>query len=520
MDTHNRWRHLALLAIAAATFLVGCQGDTSDDVEALYSTATVTRGTIANVVVMSGPVVAVNSRWLTMGMAGGRVVDLLVNQGQSVEAGQVLLRLDTSALDRKLREAEADLEAAQAALDEAQRQAGEIELAEAEADLASAEAQLASAEVEWTLAQQLGIVYLQEAVDDAEVALQVARDQLRLTELGANQSAIRSLEYDLAFYQRTLRDLRPDDDRRVRAVERLVEVQRDLDRYLASREEALKAAQDEVQKQEVELAKATTSLARAQSGEEDPTNAPFLARQQAVANLEQATRRLEDLKVGVDSEAVQAAKTAYEAALAEVEGARAAVDAASLRAPFNGIILAVQVQPNQQVQASDSLFFLADLDDLRVQAQVNEVDIPKLAVGQSVRITFDAYPGELYSGTVLSLPPGGQSQGGVSYYQVETSFEGEGVDVRLGMWANARAIIGEQWDVLTVPTAALVYLTPDDILVRVVGDDGKTREQRVKIGLNDGIVAEVLSGLSEGQKVLVPLFSSGQAFWDRPEILR
>jgi len=520
MDVNSRWRHVALLTVAGAAFLAGCQSDTSDYSEALYSTATVTRGTIADVVVMSGPVVALDSRWLSMGMAGGRVVELLVNQGQSVEAGQVLLRLDASDLERKLRETQADLEVAQAALDEAQREAGEIELAEAEADLASAEAQLASAEVELALAQQLGIVHLQEAVDDAEVALQVARDQLRLTELGANQSAIRSLEYDLAFYQRTLRDLPPDDARRLQAVERLAEVQRDLDSSRASREEALKAAREQVEKQEIELAKARTSLARAQSGEEDPTNAPLLARQQAAANFEQASRKLDALKVGVDSEAVRAAKTAYEAALAEVEGARAAVDAASLRAPFEGIILARFVQLNQQVQPTDSLFFLADLDDLRVQAQANEVDIPKLAVGQSVRITFDAYPGELYSGTVLSLPPRGQSQGGVSYYQVETSLEGEGADVRLGMWANARAIIGERRGVLTVPTAALVYLSPDDIMVRVRGDDGKTREQRVKIGLNDGIVAEVLSGLNEGQTVLFPLSSPGQSFWDRPEALR
>ena len=517
---HSRWKHMALIAAATATIvLAGCRSGTPDDLEAYYPT-TVERGTIADVVVMTGPVVALNSRWLTMGMNGGRVVELLVNQGQAVEAGQVLLRLGTNDLERKLREAEADLQVAQVALDEAQRQAGEIELAEAEADLASAEAQLASAEVELRLAQRLGIVHLQEAVDDAEVALQVARDQLHLTELGANQSAIRALEYDLAFYQRTLRDLRPGDSRRLQAEERLTEVQRDLDGARAGRDEALRAAREQVRKQEVELAKARTSLARAQSGEEDPTNAPLLARQQALSRLEQASRELEALKQGVDSEAVRAAKTAYEAALAEVDGARAALDAASLRAPFDGIVLTILVQPNQQVQPSDSLFFLADLNDLRVQAQANEVDVPKLALGQTVRITFDAYPGERYSGRVLSLPPRGQSQGGVSYYQVETSLEGEGADVRLGMWANARVVIGERWGVLTVPTAALVYVSPDDIVVRVRGDNGTIREQRVKIGLNDGIAAEVLSGLSEGQTVLVPLLSSGQAFWDRPDILR
>ncbi len=519
MDMHSRWKHIALLAMAFSGFLVGCRSDSSDGLDAYYP-ATVVRDTMADVVVMAGPVVAVNSRWLSMGLNGGRVAELLVNQGQQVQAGQVLLRLDSRDLERKLRETEADLGVAQAALEEAQRQAGEIELGEAEANLTHAQAQLASAEVELALAQELGVVYLQESVHDAEVALQLAHDELRLAELGANQSAIRSLEYDLAFYQRMLRDLPLGDERRLEAEERLAEIQRDLDRARASREDSLRAARDKVQEGEVKLAKARTSLARAQSGEEDPANAPRLAHQHAVASYEQASRKLEALKVGLDSEAVQAAKLAYEAALAEVEGARAATDAANLRAPFQGIVLAVQVQLNQQVQPSDSLFFLADLDDLRVQAQASEVDIPKLAVGQPVRITFDAFPGERYSGTVLSLPPSGQSQGGMSYYLVETSLAGEGADVRLGMWANARVIIGERWGVLTVPTAALVYHTPDDIVVRVRGDDGKAHEQRVKIGLNDGIVAEVLSGLSEGQMVLIPLLSPGQPIWDRPDVMQ
>ena len=516
---HSRCRHTALLTLAATLVLAGCHSGASDDLEAYYP-ATVTRGTIGDVVTMTGPVVAVNSRWLTMGMVGGRVVELLVEQGQDVAEGQVLLCLDSGELQRKLREAEADMVVAQVVLDDAQRQAGEIELAEAEADVASAEAKLASAEVELSLAQQLGIAHLQEAVDDAQVTLQAARDQLRLAELGSNQSLIRSLEYDLAFYQRTLRDLRPGDARRLQAEERLTEVQRDLDGARGSRAEALRAAQEEVEKQQIELAKAEADLARAQSGEEDPADAPRLAYQQAQASLEQASRELQALQQGADSEAVQAARTAYEAALADVEGAKAALEAASLRAPFEGTVLSVQVQPNQPLQPSDSVLFLADVSDLRVQAQANEVDVPKLSIGQSVRITFDAYPGEQYSGRVLSLPPRGQMQGGVSYYQVETSLEGEGAKVRLGMWANARVIVGERWGALTVPTAALVYRSPQDIVVLVRGDDGKAREQRVTIGLNDGIVAEVLSGLKEGQTVLVPLVSPGQGVWDRPEILR
>jgi macrolide-specific efflux system membrane fusion protein len=88
------------------------------------------------------------------------------------------------------------------------------------------------------------------------------------------------------------------------------------------------------------------------------------------------------------------------------------------------------------------------------------------------------------------------------------------------MLANARAVIGERQDVLTVPAAALVYRTPEEVVVMVRGADGRAREQQVAIGLNDGILAEVLSGLSEGQTVLVPLVPPGEPFGPGPIPLR
>jgi RND family efflux transporter MFP subunit len=503
----------ALLVSAIVSFSLGaCQGGTSDGFDALYSTATVARGSISDVVFMAGQVTAPNARTLTMGTVSGRVVEIAARPGQEVGQDQALVRLDTTEPERELREAQADLTAAEAALAEAQQQSGDIELASAEAKLAYSEAQLADAELDLTLAEQSGLLPLEEAVADAEVALQAARDHFKMQEIGANQSTIRSLEYDIAFYQRLLRDLAADDERRSTVEEELGELQRELSRARAAREETLRVAREEIEEKEQTLSKAETALFRARSGEEDPTNAPRLAYQQALANYEQAKEEVEELRAGGESEALRAARTAYEAALAEVEGVQTDLNAATLRAPFGGVVLAMYVQEGYWVQPSDSILFLADPRELRVIAQVTEIDVPKLAVGQEVRITFDAYPGQLYRGEVLSLPMRGQGQGGLSYYQIETSLQAEGADIRLGMLANVRVVIGEQHDVLTVPAAALVYRTSEEIVVMVRGADGRAREQQVQIGLNDGILAEVLSGLSEGQTVLVPLVPPSEPF--------
>ena len=516
MNNHSPQRPLFLALVLTVALLTACRESGNEALDAFYSTATVTRGAIAEVVQMAGQVTAVNARQLTMGTIGGRVIEVLVGTGQEVEQGQALLRLNTSEVERRLREAEADLTVAEAGLAAAQGQAGGIELAEAEAELAEAAYELATAELELKLAEQLGLAPLREAVDDAEYAVQVARDQQRLAELGSGGPTIRSLEYDLSFYQRTLRDIRPDDAKRPEVEKKLADTDRELRRARAAREDSLRAAAEEVEKREIELARAQTSLARAVSGDEDPANVARLAYDQALAQYEKAQQEVEELRAGGEGEALRAARTAYEAALALVESAEADLDAATLRAPFDGAVIAVHVQPGSSVQPSDAVLFLADPRDLRIQAQVSEVDIPRLMVGQAVRITFDAYPGQIYGGEVLSLPPGGSPQGGLSFYAVETSLHAAGSDLRLGMMGNVRVVIGERQGVLTVPAAALVYRTPEEIVVKVRDASGGTREQQVEIGLNDGILAEVLSGLSEGQTVLVPLVPPSDQFWYGP----
>jgi RND family efflux transporter MFP subunit len=361
------------------------------------------------------------------------------------------------------------------------------------------------AKMQLDLAEKAGVTLLKEKVADVEFALQVARDELQLKEIGEQQPAIRALEYDLAFDQRTLRDLPANDAQRPEVGKRLAETERALNRARTWRSEVLQVAGEEVEKKAEELAAAQAALVRALAGEEDPANAPRLAYRAALAKLETAQQVVDKLQAGGESEAVQAARTAYEAAQAQVETATANLQAATPTALFDATVVSIYVQPGDYLQAGDKAMFLADFRQLQVQAQVTEMDVPRLAVGQQARITFDVYPGRLFYGQVLQLPVRSISQSGLVYYAVVTSLDRQGTDIRLGMFANVRVVIGERQDVLTVPTAAILYRSPEEAYVKVRGADGKTSEQTVQVGLNDGILVEVLSGLSQGQQVLLPL---------------
>lgn len=507
--THAGRRALARGFLLAGALLAmsisGCQMlSPRAEPEVPLSTAQVVRGDMASVVHLAGQVAALEERALAFGTQGGRVLGVYVQTGQRVDAGQALVQLATSGLERSMREAQADLKVAEAALASAQRTSGAAEIIAAESDLAGAELELVRTEHRLAVAREADLDPLKDAVVDAESALQVAQDAHRMLEIQTSLSSIRSLEYQQAFFQRRLRDLAagPEYDDAKAA---LIDVERQLTQARSARQNALGDAREVIALQERAVAQAKERLSRAESGEDDPLASLELAHEQALLGAEQARERLADLQSGVDSDAVQSAKTALDAAQARVEGAQEAIDAATLRAPFAGVIFQVFVRFDDLIQPSDTMVYLADPDALRVRAQATEADIARLRVGQSLRITFDARPGVFYDGEIVEIPMRSEQAGGMNVYMVEAALLNPDSAIRPGLLANARVLVGQKVGVLTIPSAAVQYRSLRDTYVSLVGVDGQAREQAVEIGMNDGIMAEVISGLQEGDTVTLPL---------------
>lgn len=504
MNAVRSWLRIIPVLVILLAGAACRSGPAPVDLQMTSSTATVTRGPMAEVVQLGGQVVMPSAQVLTAGSLGGRVLEVAVHAGQKVQEGQVLARLDTTGRERRLREAEADLRVAEAMLAEAQRSATTAEVAQAAADLAAAEAELAAARLKLTLAQRAGLRPLEEAAADSEAALQRARDRLQQAELSGSESTISALEYDQAFYQRALRDLKPGADG-AEEHKALAAVERQLANARAGREATLRQASEEVTKAQEQLAKDQAALARAKAGQEDPALSARLEVEKAAAKVERAQSELAEFQAGTDSAAVRAAKTTYEAALAEVEGARAAIAEATLTAPFDAVVFAVYWQPDQEVQPGAEAVLLADPQELHIAGQATEMDITRLSLGQEVRVTFDAYPGRLFSGELSMLPARGHGEGGMSYFALEATVEPEDAHLFPGMSANLRVVVGQVQDVLLVPSAAIRYRPPDETYVTVLVAEGQTQERKVKIGMNDGIMAEVQEGLEEGLTVVVPL---------------
>lgn len=476
----------------------------STPIAGLYSEAQVTRGTVADVVEVTGQVTARNARWLTFGTVDGRVEEVFVRPGQHVVQGQPLVRIDTTAQERVLREAQADLSVAQATLAETEHTMLAVEQAKAEAEVASAEAGLAQAKLALGMAQRAELGPLQEAVSDAQAGLQLAQDQLRLQELSNVQSTIRTLEYQQAFYQRVLRDAQPDQDTSATQAD-LDAAERALTSARGSRDEALRTGRETVNAAQDELAKAQAAYTRASAGQMDPLTATRLAYDQAATRVDKARRALQELMAGGESADVKAAKTAWSAAQARVDSAEAAIAASTLTAPFDGEVSAVPVSIDDNLESSDNVVYVADMRDLTVKAQASEMIVARLSVGQAVRITLDAVSGRVFSGELINLAVRGQTDAGRSFYGLEASLEHENADIRPGMLANVQVVLDLRSDVLTIPSAAVLRREDQSAYVLLSTADGKLLEQPVEVGLDDGILAEVKAGLTEGQRVRVPL---------------
>ena len=507
MNHGIRLARIVVTVALSATALLGCQAQSSNDFpEGMTTTATVTRGTITEVISLAGQVSPLDSRELRFQTVGGRVEEVLAGTGQVVSARDALVRLDTFDPERELREAEADLVVAEVELEEARKSVSAARVALAEAELANAEYQLAAARLDLDLATQIGLGPLEEAVADKKVALQQARDSLALQELTANQTQIRDLEYQRAFFQRALRDLKPGEDP-TESQRALESVERDLAGARAAREETLGRERDAIEKAEEELEVAQLALERARSGQFDPVAEYRLAYERALTARDKAHERLEEMTAGTDSGALEQARTVYEAAVAKVEGAQANIEAATLKAPIGGVVFDLYVEPDEWVSPSDLIVYLADPSELHVKAQASDVDVVHLSVDQQVRVSFMANPTQFTTGRVISVAERGQTVEGMVTYEVEAVLESHDLDVMPGMMATMRVLIGERDDVLSVPVAAIQYDWRMEAFVSVQTADGEWQDQPVELGMNDGIMVEVLSGLEEGQTVSMPVFA-------------
>jgi len=228
---------------------------------------------------------------------------------------------------------------------------------------------------------------------------------------------------------------------------------------------------------------------------------------QAEVNLAAAEQRLEEMQAGGESAEVSLRRLEVAAAREALEQAQKDLAEATITAPFDGIVGAVYVDegdiiPPPTMAPTVAIYFITPTS-LELEAEVDEIDIPDVEVGQSAVIEVDAIADELFEGTVTSISPVPKIDVGLVLYEVTVSLTiPADAGVKVGMSATADIMIDNSEDTLLVPERAVGFDDQGNTVVWV-SVDGELEQRVVVTGISDGLKTEILEGLSEGDMVAV-----------------
>ncbi len=445
----------AVIVLAVVGGLVWRSQSTSQLEEQDVRSAVVERGTMLVAVSASGSIEPRDRVRLAFEVPG-QAAEVLVDVADQVDAGDVLMRLDTRQLELQVQQAQAALALAEAQL--AQLEAGPrpAEVAAAEANLQAAQAQLSAA------------VANRDQLEDNVSAAQVASAEA--------QVASAKLELEIA-----------QDRYDAIAEEGTQKEQANYQLYAAK--QAFSAAQTELGKLLEGADKDDVRAARADVGA-------------ASAQRDAVQAQLDLLVAGTPDEQIADAEAQVAQAQAALDLAELSLRQAVLRAPFDGIVSGVNISVGERASIGSPVVELIDSSGFRLVVGVDEIDVGRLSETESVQVTLDAFPDALITGTVESIASIATLEGGVVYYDVAIELAPTDVPIRADMTANATIVVEELADVLKIPTW----------VVRVDRDAGRTYVHRqvgdeieqvdVTLGVRYEGVAQVLDGLSEGDEVV------------------
>ncbi|EJL6400067.1 efflux RND transporter periplasmic adaptor subunit [Vibrio navarrensis] len=230
-----------------------------------------------------------------------------------------------------------------------------------------------------------------------------------------------------------------------------------------------------------------------------------------------------------DYESAEASLTIYKAELeqlkAELERAKISVDNAKLdlgyttiRAPFDGTVVYSAVEEGQTVNANQTtptIIELAKLDKMTIKAQISEADVVNVHPGLPVYFTILGKPNKRYHGTLRAIEPGPTLMDGddkdlsvsndeAIYYHGLFEVDNPDRVLRIGMTAQVSVVLDQANDALLVPSQVLIRQpgAKDRYQVPVL-ENGKEVLRDVTVGINNKVNAQIISGLAEGEQVIL-----------------
>lgn len=242
--------------------------------------------------------------------------------------------------------------------------------------------------------------------------------------------------------------------------------------------------------------------------------------EQAKANLQAAQNAIHDIEVRKHEIAL--AQADVKRAELELADARERLEETEIYSPISGVLIEKLVEKGQIIASGITTFSggtplakLADMSKLFIVADVDETDIGQVEVGQSVKITTDAYPGKEFSGTVTRIAPQGKVEESITIFKVKIEIQGEGKHIlKPMMTANVDIISRKLENVTYLPREAIQREEGQTFVV--VLENNKPRQVPVELGVKNPIYVQV-QGIPAGQEVLIGDWEEIQKYFNKDQ---
>lgn len=497
---------LAVGAILVLYLLFGRSGGPG------LATSTVTRGTVTQLVSVTGKIVPAEEIELAFEKSG-KIVRIAAKVGDRVSSGQVLVQLDSADLAAQLAQANANILAEEARLDQLVRgsRPEDIEIA-----------RTALTQAEQDLEREYAEVYdaLQDAYTKADDAVRSQIDDLFTNDEQVNAQ----LTFTTANSQQKL----DAENGRVLATSELIGWQADIRNVSGATDHGalenalskstyhanvlrtflnalMDATSNAISLSSSTLASYKTAVNTART-QMNSAATSLTSQTQAIAKgklaVTQAKNQLDLKLAGTAPEEIEAQRARVRQAQASAANIQAQLAKTTLRSSISGTVTKQDGKVGQIVTPNSPIAAVISDSGLEIEANVPEVDIGRVALARPVTITLDALPGETFRGSVATVDPAETVVEGVATYRTTVTFETKDARVKSGMTANMEILVDEHTDALTLPQRA-VTTKGGKKFVTFVNGDGTTEERAVTTGLRgqNGEI-EILSGLAEGDTVL------------------
>jgi HlyD family secretion protein len=519
---------LALIFVLYQSF---SKGDDLPD----FETAIASRGKVVKEILESGQVK--KGEEISLGFnSTGKIELIYVEKGDEVEKGKTLAKLKTSDLEIQLQEAEADLKVYEAQLAKLISGASQEEIQKYETAVSNAQIALDNAEQNLEDVEKKAEDSLSSAYEDAVNAMETAY----LKAYNAS-NFVNSFQRDYfadntqeGLFVKSAKSIISDsilsmEDSLEKAKEEFIE--NDIDDSLSVFESNLSEIYDllgsireiverpgyrnvvsstdktsldtyksNINTSLTNVVDAKQNISSTKTSNQYNINAAQASVLSAQGSLKSAQDNLSFITASPNQEDISLYQAQVEKAKSRLDYLKEKINDSYLTSPLKGKISEVSKKMGETVSVGSRVIEFLPESPYQIEVDIYEEDVVKMNVGNSVEISFIAFPDDVFEGEILSISPVEKIIDRVVYYETKISFKEPPEGIRPGMTADLNIEVDSKENVIVVPEGA-VYKKEGKNMVRVSkGNDFEEREVEVGIEGSNGLV-EIISGLSEGEKV-------------------